>query len=344
MGASSSKIRLIFFISAIVLFQSCENAPGKNNELVIKIDNGLQTYVDRFYEEASIRGRNLEDESLIAEFTDKIEIQGVSFCGKGRHHVNGSQTSTIDIVLNDNCWENRSDNERENLVFHELGHALLGRFHFNELLSNGSHQSMMCGNCNNFLVYNEFQEYKRDYYLDELFIPDYNEVPDWSVLKTSETIIYEEDFEGKSLPFESLIDSTNIAFISLDTTGVIDGNSLFIESDPSNLENAVVFPISIDNQSPADCSDITLTLDIVTQINEGPPIRFTIAGYQTINDKQSLLQIDAINAAEDNSFYKEQVQLGCISEQINEIKIFLYIVPETKGQAYYDNLKVSILE
>ena len=75
----------------------------------------------------------------------------------------------------------------EVLIFHELGHCVLGRLHQNDYLPNGDPKSLMIQNeldqyacvydlsgdndCNNL--------FKREYYLDELFDPT-TPTPDWA--------------------------------------------------------------------------------------------------------------------------------------------------------------------
>lgn len=69
------------------------------------------------------------------------------------------------VTLSSPTWKNGSDTLREMLVFHELGHCLLGRSHDNARLSSGQPESLM-----NAVLFDE-KTYlaNRDQYLKELF-------------------------------------------------------------------------------------------------------------------------------------------------------------------------------
>ncbi len=63
-------------------------------------------------------------------------------------------------------------------MFHELGHAILGRWHQNEQLSNGDFKTMMFAR-NQFGLYNEFTPERRAYCLNDLFNPE-TPAPIWA--------------------------------------------------------------------------------------------------------------------------------------------------------------------
>lgn len=71
------------------------------------------------------------------------------------------------IVIDQRFWNKASHLTREMVVFHELGHCILGRGHEEGTFSNGICQSIMrsgVGTCRD--AYNSTN---RDYFLDELF-------------------------------------------------------------------------------------------------------------------------------------------------------------------------------
>jgi hypothetical protein len=126
-------------------------------------------------------------------------MDGFSFCGYGYTDYDGFGTRRIEIVKNRNCWDDQSDVFKEILVFHEIGHAILGRPHIWNSLPDGSEVSLMCGDqfCNPFGVYNRYQEYKRDYYIDEL-LGVHEGIPDWAYAKNEIIPFSTEIFESKN--------------------------------------------------------------------------------------------------------------------------------------------------
>lgn len=73
------------------------------------------------------------------------------------------------IYLNVTRWEGLSHYGREQLIFHELGHCVLGFDHRNDVLPNDYEKSIMYGK---FFGDQWYYEYFRDYYLRELTVPE----------------------------------------------------------------------------------------------------------------------------------------------------------------------------
>jgi hypothetical protein len=73
---------------------------------------------------------------------------------------------------------------KEDLIFHELGHGLLGRNHLNTTLENGDWKSIMCGGDKvNDRSWNiNYKGMRRAYYVDELF-DESTSAPDFSSIQ-----------------------------------------------------------------------------------------------------------------------------------------------------------------
>jgi hypothetical protein len=143
---------------------------------IYKVDKDLEVYVKSFIDEAKKRGIEIKAENLIMEFG----VASSEICGQFTQAASNGQR-TIVIRNESSCWKNAPNENREALVFHELGHGLLGRLHRDDLLLNGAVASIMnsqssgayepCGydisgdnngsNCN--------KTSRRSYYIDELF-------------------------------------------------------------------------------------------------------------------------------------------------------------------------------
>jgi len=132
------------------------------------VDSAFADYLQRFENEAATRGRHfdLDNTGLIIEFGNlKDGYAGLT------HYEN-----PIRIEIDKKYWNAISnyagaDLMKEDLLFHELGHGLLGRSHLNSTLENGDWKSIMCGGDKvNDRAWNiNYKGERRKYYLDELF-------------------------------------------------------------------------------------------------------------------------------------------------------------------------------
>ena len=161
-----SFVKNLFLYSFIfvvgISFFSCKD----RNEY--RVGSEFEPYVIRFENEAKLRGDtfHLRSRGLIVEFGD-LEDKVAGLCHYGR---------PIRIEIDRNYWEEvgkfgGADLVREELLFHEMGHGLLGRKHLNYLLTNDEWKSIMCGgdkpDDRSWNV--SYRGQRRKYYLDELF-------------------------------------------------------------------------------------------------------------------------------------------------------------------------------
>ena len=181
---------LKWLIVVFVFTISCK--PEEINEpTVYNVDASLTKYVDKFFQEANSRGITIPKENLIvkpatntADFTD--------ICGKCTQNAKFPELQrTVEInTTNSPCWKNISENDKEALVFHELGHCLLNRIaHKNDTFADGSPKSIMVANNTDLYgpcIY-AFDENptlcnktnRRKYYIDELF-DEKTAAPSWA--------------------------------------------------------------------------------------------------------------------------------------------------------------------
>jgi hypothetical protein len=138
------------------------------------IDPELTEYVNAFVEEARLRGQIISSDNIEAKFGTLTEK-----CGLG-------SPNPPRVSIDRNCWDGTPELPRELLMFHELGHAVLGRSHELSKLPNGDFASIMCTEPR--ILYNEYTIEKRAYYLDELFNTFAN-FPDWAAEKTTASIV-----------------------------------------------------------------------------------------------------------------------------------------------------------
>lgn len=142
----------------------------------------VEPYVQSFRDEAKKRNNPVSITNLIVTFG---AVQQEDVCGQCI--LDSGKTPRI-ILNNDSfCWQQASKDERECLVFHELGHCLLNRAHKADRFPKGMFASLM--NPNDTGVYATCRypigdddcdkRPRRDYYIDELFNAN-TPVPAWA--------------------------------------------------------------------------------------------------------------------------------------------------------------------
>ncbi len=149
------------------------------------VEPELEPIVGQLIAEGAARGYSVSAENLEARFVDRIVVDDRTLCGLVPA---GSKRSrpVIEISTEPQCWALRHAADREALVFHELGHALLGRKHDDGLLPGGAYRSIM--NSRTIVgLYTKskgletvIDHNKRSYYVDELFDPA-TPVPGWAM-------------------------------------------------------------------------------------------------------------------------------------------------------------------
>ncbi len=166
---------------------SCEK---KEVSFEYRIEPALEVYVETFFEEAKARGISIPKENLIVEFTDSLPED---FCGQcERPKAGRAGQRIIQIRKNRDCWDIKVSQNKEALVFHELGHCLLGRDHKDEFFPNGAPTTIMTTRLAGpyepcVYVFGDDQAtfkcnktVRRPYYLDELFNENLSMYPDWA--------------------------------------------------------------------------------------------------------------------------------------------------------------------
>src|SRR5262245_11128312 len=163
------------FIVVIILSFGCK----KDKDFVYDVPTEFEPVVQRFITEAAARGHHLTINNLII----KYDLSTTSFCATSNVITSGNDIQKIVSIKSLSCWQN--DVQLETIIFHELGHCILGREHDNTLMPKGDPKSIMYPD--NATLYSPCVypigspcdlSYRRTYYLDELFNPA-TPLPDW---------------------------------------------------------------------------------------------------------------------------------------------------------------------
>lgn len=160
---------IITILTLVLIGISC-------TEIEYNVDPIFEPYVEDFTEEARKNGLDIDlrEEGITIELSDvaQVDVSGRCFTGLNQRR----------IVINKAAWLGGFEDFKRRLMFHELGHCVLGRGHRNEKFSNGIWKSSMHGSP---LTEEELRTaipyygFRKAYYDAELFdetIPD----PDWA--------------------------------------------------------------------------------------------------------------------------------------------------------------------
>lgn len=172
-------MRRHLFLVTLSLLLACEQDELIEPEKTIPAS--VQPYIDQFIREAEKRGLTLDISDLSVELGRDLNIPA----DNDQQTVVGScsRSENLDLIKIDtlnSLWLLSGPLGREEIMFHELGHCLLGRQHRDDRLLSGDYASIM--RAAGLLQYGDLDRYsalflnptgtkahKRDYYLDELF-------------------------------------------------------------------------------------------------------------------------------------------------------------------------------
>jgi len=164
-------------VFCIVILLAC----GKSNDFVYDVPWEFDLHVKKFEEEARARGQNITIDNLIIKYDASVSSV---YCGKSNVISSTNDVQKIILINPQACWQNLT--QLETLIFHELGHCILGRQHDTSRMPKGDAKTIMFPDDITLYspcVYNVGNPcdltYRRPYYVDELFLPT-TPVPDWA--------------------------------------------------------------------------------------------------------------------------------------------------------------------
>lgn len=118
----------------------------------------FEPYVAAFEDLAQRHGRDIHIYDLVVKFGEMHHD-----LERGSCEIRSSQAPTI--TIRKDTWESMSEEEQQELIFHELGHCVLARSHRDDVSPQGIPMSIM----NSFMIPQPIYQYNQDYYLRELF-------------------------------------------------------------------------------------------------------------------------------------------------------------------------------
>jgi hypothetical protein len=152
-----SFLPLLYILLCLLALPACQ----PNNDLddhIPNVDLELVPHFNQFKKEAQARGFNI----------DFIATGVSATIGQAHDHKVGlCYPNSKHIVIDANFWNTASHYSRELIVFHELGHCLLGRNHRDDADANHRCNSIM--RSGDTSCFDNYTETTRAHYIDELF-------------------------------------------------------------------------------------------------------------------------------------------------------------------------------
>ena len=334
---------LAIALICISLILSCGGSDGEEIP-PIEQDEALVGYLNRFAREAEERGITIDFTNTEAVFVDRIRINNRPFCGRGFFNFEGTGKNRIEISREQGCWNGREDIEKENLFFHEIGHAYFGRGHIEETLNNGVVKSIMCSvNCSNYDTYTRATIHRRPYYIDEL-IDETTPEPDWGKAKSNFREFWADDIS----PASELVFMSDSPFItgSIDDNSQVNGTySLRMQAAERDPDNFAFWQLTFDQPD----IPLSATVKLSAVVNSvGPVLGRGLSLVIRTTDGFNLIQFsgtegeETINGIMENR--KIEVELIDYLPTGEILTIFVVWLDDTSGEVYIDDLKLEIAE
>jgi len=344
--------KITYYLLFTLLFFSC-----KQDEFEAITSEELRPFIDDFVVEGEKRGVTLSADRLEAFLLTALsEERADNVCGLGWSNFNNQQTQRIEILNNELCWDSRSEIERENLIFHELGHALLGRDHLNSTFPNGISNSIMCsgseGFCSNFGVYYD-NEILKDYYLDELF-DETTSLPPFTQKTNVGRTVFEDQFEDGLADWEEFILGDSSFFeVTIDTTGnqvTTAPNALKIEVKPNTPEDeSVIMVRRFELANFNECSNLIFKSDIRTEGEFDGSIVVALSLRERLADgslnRFYLNRIAIEDIKNPTDFFEDYaLEMYCVSRRTNVVSVSFALQSKLPVKVYIENVRVELVE
>ena len=144
---------------SVVASTGCGSAPASS--ATPQIDPAFSDYVNRFEQASAQAGRPTQVSNVSMAF-GQVASEGEAD-GRGQCVIVTGQTPTV--TISPDAWNSSTDAEREQLVFHELGHCVFGLVHVAGITDQGIPQSIMDPSEISGAIYTQYHAY----YMTTLF-------------------------------------------------------------------------------------------------------------------------------------------------------------------------------
>jgi len=332
----------------ILGFLACETNEDPNPISQQEEFPDLKIFLDRFEEEAKLRGYNFNFSGLDIAYVDEIRFADKVYCGYGFIRHPQTDRRTVLISKSTNCdWVNKTDIQRENLFFHEMGHAFLNLPHDNALKCDGRPLSLMTNIFIPYYIYSENEPEKRAYYLDELFdrLAANEQCIDFVQDFESDPVFLKYGFLNSMWRFSN--DNGNYGI----TSGINEEteNPFFQISSEGNGQNTGYAFIQIEVPNIPEGATVKLKTKINSENLEGPGVAIALRVYETeigqtgattIESHFLSTEMNPINGKLENELI--ELTLTNFTRKTIFMIPFAVMMPGTKGAANFDDFEILV--
>jgi hypothetical protein len=307
----------------------------------------LRIYLDRFEDEAKERGYDFDLTNVEAAYVDNIIMNGLTYCGWGYSNYGGSGRRRIEISKAERCdWLSLSDIERENFVFHEIGHAFLNRGHDDRMLCEGGVVSLMTGGPNYQRIYSATGD--REYYISELIDP---------LAANTRCIQSEKDWSKDSVFYEITKNDTDWTLYT--DNGKYKGSRstaneaeeyLTLESIPGidAQANGYWFKTFSSPNIP-ECAQVKFKVKTNSESLTGTGAAISVRAYSSTLTKYGAVTEQYLRVSTENDPLKgelvdapQELLIPCYSGVTSSLIVFVVLRGQTQGKVTFNDIELLV--
>ncbi len=335
---TSNLAPLLILISSMLFLSNC------NDEEPEAGLPDLRVYLDRFEDEAALRGYDFDLSEVEIEYVDIIEADHI-VCGRGYSDYEGTGKRRIEMSTAGHCKrvDKYTDLELESFVFHEIGHAFLDRNHTELLLCDGSAMSIMYPEP--WTLYSGDNKDKRSYYISELLDGSIEEkCVDWKSNWENDTSYYQYDSE----------DYWFFVNRGEDFVGTREGDIISIELAPDSTSDQTGNFLTTIYTDLQDCANVTFKATINSEglVGNGAAIslrvfeRDQVTEFGAPNSEYETLYLTTGDQPASGELidHQEELTIQCLSRDTWFIVLFVRLLPETEGKVTFSDIRLIVNE
>jgi hypothetical protein len=308
----------------------------------------LRIYLDRFEEEAKARGYDFDLTNVQVAYLDEVVVNNVTYCGYGYNNFGGTGLRRIEISKAVNCgWLALSDIERENFIFHEIGHAFFNRPHDDAMLCDGAVASLMTGGPNYLKVYTAPGD-ERDYYIRELIDPlvantkCIQDAKDWS----KDSVFYKISKNDH----DWILYTDNGKYVGTRSTPGEPEEYLTLASIPAvNAEANAYWFKSLNSPNIPECAEVKFKVKMNSESLTGIGAAISVRVYKSTLSKYGALteQYLRVSTEDDASSGKlidvpQALLIPCYSRATTQLLFFVVLRGQTQGKVTFNDIEVVV--
>ncbi len=232
---------------------------------------------------------------------------------------------------------------RENLFFHEIGHAFLARLHDQTKRCDGSPLSLMqTDDVNGFQVYRQGESDKRDYYISELLD---------KAIGANQCINYDKNFAVDPAFYKNT--SQDLEWVFYSSKGKYGGQHSEIlrilgPADNSATENGYWYRQFLNPNIP-ECAEVKLRITLSSTNLADKGVGIAVRVYDNILQKDGAIIEQLLHlTTEDNPVtgqlndVVQELTIPCFERKTTYILIFGAMMAGTTGEIVFKDVQVLV--